>query len=250
MILILSIILLILLLTIGGTRGLKTFITLYINLILLFFLIVLVGWGFDPLIPTLVICLIIALIILFILNEYSKKTLAAFISVSILLIIFTIITFILGNNAYIQGYSEETIEGIGYVTYNIGLNLIQLSNCVILIGLIGNIIDTAIAISSALYEVKENNPRLKFNELFNSGMNIGKDILGTTTNTLFFAFLGSYMTLLVFFQDHQYGILTIINNKVFVSEIIRIMLSGIASFLIIPISSYITSFLCTRKVKK
>ena len=247
--LILSIILFVLLAIIGGKRGIKTFITLYVNLLLIFVLILIVGWGFDPIIPTLVICLIIALIILFILNGYSKKTLASFISVFALLIIFTTITFILGSNSYIQGYSEETVESIGYVTYNIGLNMIHLSNCIIIIGLIGNIIDTSIAISSALFEVKENNPKLKIKELFTSGMNIGKDILGTTTNTLFFAFLGSYMTLLIFFQDHQYSLLAILNNKVFVSEIIRILLSGTASFIIIPISSYVTALLCTRKEK-
>ena len=128
--------------------------------------------------------------------------------------------------------------------------MIHLSNCVIIIGLIGNIIDTSIAISSALFEVKENNPKLKLKELFTSGMNIGKDILGTTTNTLFFAFLGSYMTLLIFYSDYQYGLATIINNKIFVSEIVRIMLSGIASFLIIPTSSYITSLICTKKEHK
>ena len=245
----LSIILFILLIIIGGKRGLKTFITLYVNLFLVLTIIVIVGWGFNPIIPTIVICMLISLIILFLLNGFNKKTIASFISVSIILILFAFITFIVGNNAYIQGYSEETVESISYVTYNVGLDLISLSNCVIIIGLIGNIIDTSIAISSALFEVKENNPKLKQSELFTSGMNIGKDILGTTTNTLFFAFLGSYMTLLIFYQDHKYDILTILNNKVFVSEIIRIMLSGIASFLIIPISSYITSLICTKGIK-
>ena len=247
---ILSFILFILLAIIGRKRGIKTFITLYVNLLLIFVIILLVGWGIDPIIPTLVICMIISLIILFLLNGLNKKTVASFISVSILLIIYTIITFILGNNAYIQGYSSETVETIGYVSYNIGINIIHISNCVIIIGLIGNIIDTAVAISSALFEVKENNPKLKIKELFVSGMNIGKDILGTTTNTLFFAFLGSYMTLLIFYQDHHYSLANIINNKIFVSECLRIILSGTASFIIIPISSYITSFICTRKELK
>ena len=149
------------------------------------FLIIIVGWGFNPTIPTFTICIIISLLILFVLNGYNIKTKSSFISVSIILIIFMLITYLLGSRIYIHGYTEETIEAISYVEYNTGINMLQLSNCMIIIGLIGNIIDTSIAISSALYEVHVNNPKIKKLELFTSGMNIGKDILGTTTNTLF-----------------------------------------------------------------
>lgn len=247
MIKLLSIILLILLIIIGGKRGLKTFIIIYLNLLLIFLLIIIVGWGFNPTIPTFIICTIISIIILFFLNGTNKKTISSFISVIILLIIFYFITTIFNNNIYIQGYSEENIEEISYVIYDTGINMLDLSKCIIIIGLIGNIVDTSIAISSALYEVHINNKKLKLKELFNSGMNIGKDILGTTTNTLFFAYLGSCMTLLIFFQDFQYQPVSIINSKIFATEFTRIILSGIASFLIMPITSLIVSIYCTKE---
>lgn len=244
MIKLLSLILLVLLTIIGGKRGIKTFFTIYMNLALLFILVIIVGWGFNPTIPTLVICTIISIIILFFLNGYNKKTISSFISVILTLIVFTIITFILSNNIYIHGYTEETIESIGYLTYNIGINMLTLSSCIIIIGLIGTINDTSIAISSALYELHENNQKLKVKELFLSGMNIGRDILGTTTNTLFFAYLGGFMTLFIYFQDFQYSFTTIINSKIFAIEFTRIILSGISSFLIIPLTSLITSVIC------
>lgn len=245
MIKILSLILLILLLLIGGKRGLKTFFTIYMNLALIFLLVIIVGWGFNPIIPTFIICIVISTIILFFLNGTNKKTIVSFVSVCFLLLIFIAITCIFGNNIYIQGYTEETIEGISYVIYDTGINMLALSNSIIIIGLIGNIVDTSIAISSALYEVHLNNPKLGAKDLFISGMNIGKDILGTTTNTLFFAYLGSYMTLFIYFQDFSYTITAIINSKVFASEFTRIMLSGIASFIIIPLTSLISSITYT-----
>lgn len=240
----LSLILLVLLTIIGGKRGIKTFFTIYLNLTLLFILIIIVGWGFNPTIPTLVICTIISIIILFFLNGYNKKTISSFISVIITLVIFTLITFLLGKIIYIHGYTEETLDTIGYLIYNTGLDMLSLSNCIIIIGLIGNINDTSIAISSALYELHENNPKLKPKELFISGMNIGRDILGTTTNTLFFAYLGGFMTLFIYFQDFQYSFTTIINSKIFAIEFTRIILSGISSFLIIPLTSIITTIIC------
>lgn len=247
MVKVLSLILLVLLLLVGKTRGLKTYFSIYLNLALIFILVIITGWGFNPIIPTFIICILISLIVLFVLNGYNEKTLSAFLTVIAILIIFFTVSICLGNNIYIQGYSEETIESIGHLTYNIGINMLNLSNSIIIIGMIGNIIDTSIAISSALYEVHINNPKLGFKELFNSGMNIGKDILGTTTNTLFFAYLGGFMSLLIFFQDFQYSFLAIINSKVFAQEFTRIILSGIAAFISIPLSSLISSTVYLRK---
>lgn len=243
MIKLLTIILLVLLILIGGKRGIKTFLSIYFNLALLFILVIITSWGFNPTIPTLVISIIISIIIQFFLNGTNKKTVSSFISVILILLIFTSITIILGNNIYIAGYSEETIESIGFINYNVGINMLPLSNSIIIIGLIGTINDTSIAISSALYELHENNKKLKPKELFISGMNIGRDILGTTANTLFFAFLGSSMPLFIFFQDFQYSLAGIINSQVFASEFTRIILSGISSFLIIPVSSIITTII-------
>lgn len=243
MIKLLTIILLILLLIIGGKRGIKTFLSIYFNLALLFILVIITGWGFNPTIPTLVITIIISIIIQFFLNGTNKKTISSFISVIIILLLFTGITIVLGDNLYFAGYSEETIESIGFINYNVGINMIPLANSIVLIGLIGTINDTSIAISSALYELHENNPKLKPKELYLSGINIGRDIIGTTANTLFFAFLGSSMPLFIYFQDFKYSFSAILNSKVFAVEFTRIILSDISSFLIIPISSIITTII-------
>ena len=243
----LSLILLILLLLIGGKRGLKTILTIYINLFLITILIIIYGWGFDPILPTFVISLIISCIILFLLNKVNIKTICSFISVLIILVVFFGITVLINNRIYIQGYAEENIESIGYVSFDTGLNMMNLGISIVIIGLIGNIVDTSIAISSALYEVHVNNPNLTTKELFLSGMNIGRDILGTTTNTLFFAYLGSCMTLFIYFQDFKYSFMTIMNSKIFAIEFTRIIISGAASFLIIPLTAVITAYVCKKK---
>ena len=117
-------------------------------------------------------------------------------------------------------------------------------NILLIIGMfilciIGTIIDTSISISSALYEVKENNKKISKNELFKSGMNIGKDILATTINTLYFAFIGDFIAF--FIWHYSSGIEYIINYKVFASDIIELLFCFIGSILIIPITSYICS---------
>ena len=159
MVKVLSIVLLLLLLLIGGKRGFKSFLTIYLNLILIIMIVLLCGWGFNPLIVTLLISSIIILLVLFYLNGINKKTICSLVSVMIVIIVFLLLTIIINNRIYIQGYAEENIESIGYVVYDTGLDMMKMATSIVLIGLIGNVIDTSIAISSALYEVHTNNPK-------------------------------------------------------------------------------------------
>jgi len=118
--------------------------------------------------------------------------------------------------------------------------------------LIGTIIDVSISISSSMNEIYKNNSFITQHELFKSGMNIGKDVLGTMTNTLFFAYISGFMTLLIYFSELKYSVATIFNAKVFCSEVFQSICCGIGIILIIPITAFITSKLMflTRKSKK
>ena len=140
MVKVLSIVLLLLLLLIGGKRGFKSFLTIYLNLILIIMIVLLCGWGFNPLIVTLLISSIIILLVLFYLNGINKKTICSLVSVMIVIIVFLLLTIIINNRIYIQGYAEENIESIGYVVYDTGLDMMKMATSIVLIGLIGFII--------------------------------------------------------------------------------------------------------------
>ena len=80
-----------------------------------------------------------------------------------------------------------------------------------------------------------------------SGMNIGIDVLCTTSNTLLFAFLGDFMTLLIWFYKGNYSFLSIVNAKTFAAELIRILFSAIGCIIVIPTTAYITSTALLKK---
>jgi uncharacterized membrane protein len=162
-------------------------------------------------------------------------------SIFIVLLILAILIFVITYISRIAGFGYESYEEINMFAYEVHIDFTNIAVSMILISLIGATVDTSIAISSALYEVYENNKNLSKKELFISGMNIGKDVLCTTSNTLLFAFLGDFMTLLIWFETGKYSFLDIINAKTFVAEIIRILFSAIGCILVIPITSYIAS---------
>lgn len=246
---ILSIILLILLLSIGRGRGAKTFLTFYLSIILIASYVILMSMGINAIILAIIICLIATVITLFILNGYNKKTISSFISIAIVLLIITIMIMIVGYNANIQGFTMEDLDSIGAFSYDINYSMTDVIIGMYLICIIGTVIDTSISISSSMNEVYENNKKINSKELFLSGMNIGSDILSTTINTLYFALMSSFIGFFMWYRGFELEY--IINSKSFVQKIIELLLSFIASILIIPITSYISSkILLTKKLDK
>ena len=240
----LSIILFILLLIIGKSRGVKTFITFYLSIMLILLYLIIMKFGINPIILAIIICLLATVSTLFIINGINIKTKSSFISIMIVLFFIFIMIFIIGKRGNIQGFAMESIEAVGGYSYDIKTSMIDVIIGMYLVSIIGTVIDTSISISSAMNEVLENNPHLNDKELFKSGMNVGKDILSTTINTLYFAIVSNFIGFFLWHRGVNFEF--VINYKVFAQEIVQLLVSFIGSILIIPITAYI----CSKKLVK
>ena len=243
---ILIILLFLLMIYIDIKRGIKLFLSVVFNFIILMIIFYLIAIGLNPIICSLIGCFIISYIILYYVNERNVKTESSLKSVIIVLIILSFLILFVTKISRIAGFGYESYEEINMFSYDVKIDFTNIAISMILISLIGATVDSSIAISSALYEVYDNNKNLSKKDLFLSGMNIGKDILCTTNNTLMFAFLGEFMTLLIWFYKGDYSFLEIVNAKTFVSEMIKILFSAVGCIIVIPITAYIT----TESLKK
>ena len=243
---ILIILLFLLMIYIDIKRGIKLFLSVVFNFIILMIIFYLIAVGLNPIICSLIGCFIISYIILYYVNERNVKTESSLKSVIIVLIILSFLILFVTKISRIAGFGYESYEEINMFSYDVKIDFTNIAISMILISLIGATVDSSIAISSALYEVYDNNKNLSKKDLFLSGMNIGKDILCTTNNTLMFAFLGEFMTLLIWFYKGDYSVLEIVNAKTFVSEMIKILFSAVGCIIVIPITAYIT----TESLKK
>lgn len=237
----LLVILFLLMVLVGKGRGIKTFFTLGFNLFTLFFFLELIALGLNPIKVTFLGSTVISSITLFYINGFNKKTVSSLLAIMIVVTITLLATYTIGIDANIQGFSHEQSESIAYLTVDPRMNFIQIVICEILFGLLGGIIDVAISISSAMNEIHKNNSLITRNGLFSSGIAIGKDILGTMTNTLLFAYISGFMTLLIWFNQLKYSISEILNAKVFCAELIQVLCCGVGIILIIPITAAISS---------
>lgn len=238
---VLLIILFALMTIIGGKRGLKSFFTLITNFIILLIMFILIINKVDPIKVTIFACIIISCITLFYINGVNVKTVAALISIIMAVLLAMIITYKIGVDAKIQGIGEDQAEIVLNYFNKDNLDFSKIFICQVLIGLIGAIIDVSISISSSMYELYKSDLSMTKQSILISGMNIGKDILGTMTNTLLFAYISGFMVLALYFNKIHYSITEIANTRVFCSDIFQILCSGIGIVLIIPITAFITS---------
>ena len=240
-------ILFILMILIGGKKGARSFMALFFNFgVLLITILLMTIPNTDPIILTLIACTVISCINLFYINEVNTTTKTAFISSMMTIAILLFFIVIVTENAMIQGFGEEETEELSIFSLYIGVDFVKIGASVIIMSTIGAITDTAMAISSPMREMFHHNPFISRKELFTFGLNIGKDILGTSTNTLFFAFFGGYMALLIWFKDLSYSLGEVVNSKIFSAEMITIFCAGIGVALIIPITAWITAYFLVK----
>lgn len=247
----LTIILFILMIVIGGKKGARSFISLFLN----FLVVLLTVWIMtdphaNPIILTVIACTAISSINLFYINQVNSKTITAFIATIITIIILILFIYLVTKKAMIQGFGEEEIDEISIFSLYLGIDFVKVGAAVIIMSTIGAITDVAISITSPMREVFRHHPDISRKALFTSGLNIGRDILGSNTNTLFFAFIGGYMGLLLWFKDLSYSFGQIANSKVFSAEMITIFCAGIGIALIVPIASWINAYYLVRRREK
>lgn len=228
---------------IGGRKGVRSFLAIFFNFGVIMITVILMNDPIiDPVILTIIACGVISCINLFYINGVNSKTKTAFLSTIICTVILLLFIVFITNKAMIQGFGEEEIGELGMFSLLVEVDFVKITVSVIIMSTIGAITDTAIAVSSPMREIHFHHPNISRKDLFLSGLNIGRDILGTSSNTLFFAFFGGYLALLIWFKDLSYSVGEVINSKIFSAEMITILCAGIGVTLVIPITTWITAY--------
>ena len=145
------------------------------------------------------------------------------------------------------GYNVSNIETLSYVGQLTDIKIGGLLFSGILIASLGAVMDVAMSVSSAISEIHDKAPELSSVELFKSGMNVGRDMMGTMSNTLILAFVGSAVSELVINYAYNLPFRQIINSYNIGIEIMQGVSGSIGVILTVPAVAAITAFLCNRK---
>ena len=241
---ILALILFILLLAVGGDRGAVAVMALAGNIIVLSFTVCLLAWGAPPMVITLLAGTAVSYITLVKQNGKNRKTGAAFLATAFIMFLLFFAVYLVtwgagsGGLNEIQAVQEDVMY---YYSVDIHINMLHIAVCINLLSTLGAVLDTALSITSSVYEVVVHKPELTEQEIFLSGMQIGRGITGTTVNTLLFAYLGGSMLLFAYIKTGKYTLETILNSKFLFQDAAVMLFGAIACLLTVPVSAAVAA---------
>ena len=205
--------------------------------------------GVNPILSAILIAIISISITMTLVSGINKKTLAAITGTFIGVIVAGIIAYGFGNWAHLSGITMEDSESIMYIAETTGLKVSGILFAGILVASLGAVMDVAMSISSSIFEIYDVNKKMTLKELFKSGMNIGRDIIGTMTNTLVLAFAGGSITTMILLYSANMWTTQLINLDILGTEVIQSLAGTIGIILTVPITAIISAYLCKTKIK-
>ena len=239
------------LIVVGRIKGLMALISLVITgLLIAFFMLPLMFKGHSPILLAVITATIVIFLSLMLIGGFNKKSLAAIIGTSAGVIIAGIISLISGKLAHLTGITGEASEQLIYIVSSFPINIKGIMFAGIIISSLGAVMDVGMSIASVVFEIHNKAPELSKAELFKSGMNVGKDIIGTMANTLILAFAGGSLCVMILLMAYNMPYFRIINLNTVSTEIIQGLSGTIGLVLTVPITSIVSALFISNSYRK
>lgn len=233
---------------IGGKNGIKSVLGLVFTFVCIIFLYLpMIFRGFSPFFAAIVVVILTTFVSMLLIGGYTKKTFCAISGTVAGVVISGLSAAIFGYFAGISGYNVSDIESLLFIGQSTNIDIGGLLFSGILIASLGAVMDVGMSVSSTINEIHLNSPNMTRIQLFKSGINVGRDMMGTMSNTLILAFTGSSLSTLLLDYTYNLPYLQIINSYSIGIEIMQGLSGTIGVILTVPITSAVTAFMITNK---
>ena len=227
---------------IGGKQGIKGCLGLVFTFFCVIFVYLpLVYLKYSPFWTAVFVCFITTLVTMYLIGGPTRKTCAATLGTLVGVILAGVSAWCFSKASGISGYNVSDIETL-MTLWN--TNRIQVGGLLfsgLLISCLGAVMDVAMSISSAIDEIYRQNLSLSRKELFKAGLRVGRDMMGTDSNTLILAFAGSSVSTLLLEYSYNLPYQQIINSN----NIGIAIMQGLAGSFGIVLSVPFTVLICT-----
>lgn len=237
----------ILLLLIGKKKGLTSIISIITTIALIFFMLLpMILNGFCPIASAVLTGIISTVITIYLVGGLNSKSSSAIIGTSISLIFAGALSMLAIYFAHLTGFAGE--ETMFLYTARPDLSFTGILSASMIISALGALMDTAVSIASTVNEIFETDKTLSVKQLFKSGMNVGRDIIGTMSNTLILVYLGSSLTLVLLSSNIDMN--KFFNLNQVATEILSALTGSIAILFCVPITAIIAAYLIKKQKEK
>lgn len=233
----------VLLLLIGRRKGIYSFISILATAGLIFFgMTPMILNGISPIISALLVCILSTIVTVYLVGGFNKKSTSAVCGTILSLIfaaVLSLLTIKLGN---LTGFAGE--ETMFLYTARQDLDFTGILSAAIMLAALGAVMDVGVSIASTVNEIHITDNNLGIKELFTSGMNVGRDIIGTMSNTLILVYLGSALPLVLL--SSNIDLTKFFNLNQVATEISSALIGSIAILVCVPLTAIISSYLIKK----
>lgn len=237
-------------LAVGRVKGVRALGVLAVTFAVIFWFVVpsvLRGW--NPVMVAIIGSLVILGLTIIGTDGWNRKSRLALLSIAVSLIIAAVISWVFTDLARLTGtYSDEALFILEGTNGLVNMKGVLLAGMIL--GAIGVLDDVVISQISTVNELAISNSAHTWRDLYRAAMNVGVDHITAIVNTLFLAYAGVSLPLLVLFGIHQEPFLTfeqVVNNEGVATEIMRTLAGSIALVLAVPISTLLAARAFAKK---
>ena len=229
---------------IGGRKGVKGALGLAVTFFAFLFIdLPLVYRGYSPFAVAVLLCAVTTLVTMYLIGGPTRKTVCATIGTTAGVMMAGIAARLFGMAAGLSGWNVSNIESLLDLWYTCDIQVGELLFSGLLISSLGAVMDVAMSVSSSMDEVVRQNGGISRGELFRAGLRVGRDMMGTDSNTLILAFVGGSMSSLLLDYAYDLPYQQVINSNNIGIAIMQGIGGSFGVVLCVPITVLIASFL-------
>jgi uncharacterized membrane protein len=239
-----------LVLLVGRGKGLRALLgTLFSLAVILAVILPQIKAGRDPVSVSVAGSVVLLSISTYLVYGWNPKAHAALAGMALSLALTAVLAWLFVDWSHLSGFgTEESAYLLAELGPGVSLRGVVLSG--IIIGSLGVLDDVCIGQASAIFELVNANRDLDWKELFRRSLNIGRDHIAAMVNTLFLAYVGAAMPLVMVFSIYQEPLWRRINREPISEEIVRTLAGSIGLVLAVPITSLIASLLARWMIQR
>ncbi|NLY35656.1 MAG: YibE/F family protein [Tissierellia bacterium] len=226
-----------LLIVFGLKKGLDSLVALVLSVSMIFFVFIpMILQGKNIYLWTLLTALYSILLTIYMITGWSKKSLVTILACALGTLVAAGLSYGFSRYLHLTGGYDEATLALHRLKDLFQVDLRALIFAGITIGALGAVMDVAMDISSSLYEIRLH-ADIGFKELFTSGLTIGRDIMGTMTNTLILAYIGGSLSSVLMRVISSSSLLLLFNMEIIVVDLLQALLGSLALLLTAPLTA-------------
>lgn len=227
-----------LLVYVGRKKGFYSLISIGLTVLLITHALTpLILLGLNPVAATILICIASTAATMYLVGGFNAKSTSAVIGAMLSLLFAGLLSYITMFTAHLTGFTEE--NSMFLYTAHPELDFIGITISTMILATLGAVMDVAMSIASTINEIYITDNTKTVKDLFISGMNVGRDIIGTMANTLILVYLGGSLPLLLLAGNID--LQKFINLNQVVTETASALIGSIAIVICVPFTAVAAS---------